>query len=482
MESLKDKTAKGLLWGGMNNFIQQFLGMAFGIILGRLLSPHDYGMVAEISIFALLGGALQDSGFKSALANQKEVSDNDYNSVFWFNIIVGVCIYTILFFCAPLIASYYHDEALIPLCRYVFLGFVISGLGTAQSAYLFRNLKVKQQAKSSIVATWVSCLVGVGMAWAGCGYWSLATQGLVFIATYTLLLWHYSPWRPSLHIDFAPVKRMFPFSIKLLLTTMLTHVNNNIMNILLGRFFSSKAVGNYNQAFQWNSKAIYTIQGMMNQVAQPVFTETSNDSRRQLHILRKMIRFTAFISFPLLFGFALVSREFIIITITEKWLISAYYLRILCICGGFLPIVILLSNLIISKGRSDIYLWCTVALAALQLSTMLLIHGYGIEKMIIAYVVLNIVWVFVWHHFTGNLSGYKLLMFIKDIMPFCITAATIMTATYFATATITNLWLLLFSRIIIAALLYYFVMRLARVKILDDCITFAKSCFNNIHK
>ena len=269
MESLKEKTAKGILWGGMNNFIQQALGLCFGIMMGRLLSPDDYGMIAMITIFQQIAITLQNSGFTVALTNIKQPGHREYNSVFWFNVIVGTAMYALLFFCAPLIADYYHTDKLVPLCRYAFLNILFASFATAQSAYLFKNLMVKQQAKAGMTAVLCSNIVGVSMAFSGMGYWSLATQGLVFVGVNTVLLWRCSPWRPSLRIDFGPVRRMFRFSVKVLATGILNNVNSNVLNILLGRYFSPYATGCYNQAYQWDNKCYYLVQGTVQQVTQP---------------------------------------------------------------------------------------------------------------------------------------------------------------------------------------------------------------------
>ena len=370
-QSLKERTAKGLFWGGLNNGFQQLLGLIFGIILGRLLSPSEYGMVGMISIFTLIGTALQNSGFRNAIANLKHPTHNDYNAVFWFNIIVGCSIYVILYFCAPLIALFFHNEELIPLCRYAFLSIIFSSLGTAQSAYLFRNLQVKEQAKAGMTAVIISNIVGVTMAWKGFSYWALATQTLVYILLNSLLLWYYSSWRPTFHVDFTPLKEMFKFSCKILATTILTHINNSVLNILLGRLYTPKEVGNYSQANIWSSKCYYLLQGMVDQVAQPLFTVVTEERERQLHILRKLVRFIAFLSFPMLFGLSLVSHEFILVTIQEKWLVSADYLQILCIGGAFIPIYTVFSNLIISKGKSGTYLLITLALCVCQIQSFL---------------------------------------------------------------------------------------------------------------
>lgn len=191
-DTLKEKTAKGLFWGGFSSGAQQLIGLLAGIVLGRILSPSDYGMIAMITIFSVIATELQNSGFKVALSNLPSPTHQDYNSVFWFNILVSFCLYLLLFFTAPLIAEYYHTPDLVPLCRYAFLGCIFSSFGMAQSAYLFKNLRTKQQAKSIITAMVISNGVGITMALMGFTYWSLATQSNLYILCCTLMYWYYS--------------------------------------------------------------------------------------------------------------------------------------------------------------------------------------------------------------------------------------------------------------------------------------------------
>lgn len=472
-ETLKEKTAKGLFWGGLNSLTQQVIGVIFAIILGRLLDNADFGMMAMIGVFSLIATTLQNSGFPTALANMKEPRDEDYNSVFWFNIIVGFSAYTVLFFCAPLIADYYNEPRLIPLCRYAFLSILIASFGTAQNAFLFKNLRAKQQAKAAMVAVLISSSTGVACAFAGLAYWSLATQGLVYVSINTLMAWHYSPWRPSLkNITFEPAKRMFRFSFKILLSNITNIINNNILNFLLGHYFTARDTGNYNQAYQWNSKCFSLVQSMVNQVAQPVLVDLQNEGERQLNAFRKMMRFAAFLSFPLLLGFGLVAKEFIVLTVGPKWIVSVGYVQILCFAGATMPLSTLLSNMVISKGKSNLYLYCILGLGIIQIASMLLLWPYGIKNMVIAYTLINIMWVFVWLFFVKRLTSYGLWFFIKDTTPFALAAFAVMTATHFATASIHTLWLLLICRIAMAMLLYYAVMRMARVQILAECQQF----------
>ena len=491
MDNLKEKTAKGLFWGGMNNGIQQLLGLVFGIILGRLLDPSDYGMTAMLAVFSVIANELQSSGFKTGLINLKSPTHDDYNAVFWFNILAGAAIYACLWMAAPLIADYYHQPKLIPLSRYVFLGFVFSSFGMAQSAYLTKQMQIKQIAQCGMTATLVSSLVSVTLAALGFGYWALATQYLLYIAVNTLLLWYFSPWRPSLftlHSSlFTPLKKLFPFSVRIMLSAIFTQLNNNIMNLLLGRYYGESNTGHYNQAYQWSSKCFLLVGNMLKQVDQTVLVGLHDERERQLAVLRKMVRFTAFISFPLLFGLGLVSHEFIVLAIGEKWAFSASLLPLLCLCGAFMPLSTLLTDSIISQHRSDIYLWNTLALGILQIVLMVSLWREGIYAMVIAYTLLNIGWMFVWHFFVSRLMHYRLLHFLKDILPFALVAATVMAITRWTTELIADgleltddtprQWVLLISRTAIAAMLYYAVMRLSGAVILKECIAFIKKLF-----
>ena len=332
MESLKEKT---------------------GIILGRLLDPSDYGMTAMLAVFSVIANELQSSGFKTGLINLKSPTHDDYNAVFWFNILAGIAIYAVLFFSAPLIADYYHQPKLIPLSRYVFLGFVFSSFGMAQSAYLTKQMQIKQIAQCGMTATLTSSIVSVILAALGFGYWALATQYLLYIAINTLLLWYFSPWRPTLftfHFSlFTPLRKIFPFSVRIMLSAIFTQLNNNIMNLLLGRYYGETNTGHYNQAYQWSSKCFLLVGNMLKQVDQTVLVGLRDERERQLAVLRKMVRFTAFISFPLLFGLGLVSHEFIVLAIGQKWAFSASLLPLLCLCGAFMPLSTLLTDSIISQ-------------------------------------------------------------------------------------------------------------------------------------
>lgn len=471
-DGLKEKTAKGLFWGGLSNGVQQLLNLIFGIFLARLLTPADYGMVGMLAIFSLIASTLQESGFTAALANKKEISHRDYNAVFWFSVLTGCTLYLLLFFASPLIASFYEIPELTPLARYSFLGFLISSFGVAQNAYLFRNLMVKQKSISLIVALLVSGCVGVTMAYFGFAYWGIATQSIVYIATINLCYLYFSPWRPTLNIDFTPLKGMFMFSSKLLLTNIFKHLNDHILTIILGKYYSDKDAGYFSQAHKWNYMGHSLISGMVNGVAQPVLVSTGDERERLQRVFRKMLRFTAFIAFPAMWGLALIVPELIPLAITDKWLPCVPILQILCIGGAFIPIITLYTNMIISRGRSDIYMFGTIAIGLIQMLVMWLLHPYGMQRMVVVYVILNSCWLLVWHYFVWREIKLSLLSALKDLLPFAAITAMVLFATYHLTAFIANAYLLMLSKIVVAALLYIGIMWLSGAKIFKESIQF----------
>ncbi|MBR4935595.1 MAG: oligosaccharide flippase family protein, partial [Bacteroidaceae bacterium] len=234
---IKEKTAKGFLWAAVNNGGQQLLNLIFGIFLARLLTPSDYGMVGMLSIFALIATSLQESGFMSALCRKKDITQADFNAVFWFNVLCASAVYALLFACAPLIAAFFKEPVLTPLARLSFLSFVISSFGTTPRAKLFRELKVKETAGITFTALAVSGITGITLAWNGFSYWGIALQNLTYCFCMSAGSWIVSGWRPSLNLNLRPLRGMIGFSSRLLLTNIFTHVNNNLFSVFFGRLY-----------------------------------------------------------------------------------------------------------------------------------------------------------------------------------------------------------------------------------------------------
>ena len=484
MDNLKEKTAKGLLWGALNSSTMQVLNLVFGIFLARKLTPHDYGIVGVLAIFSLIAGNLQSSGFTQGLTNIKQPTANDYNSVFWFNVSVSIVCYVVLFFCAPLIAWFFHSDELIPLSRFVFLGFLISSFGITRNAIMFKKIMARERAMTGFISLLISGGCGLVLAYNGLAYWSLAWQSVLFVLIQNICRYYYTRhlWRPSLRVDFTPIKKMFPFSVKILITTIINTINNNVLTFIFGNLFPMKTVGNFSQAMKWDTMAYTTISGTIEQVAQPILVEIANDKDRELRVFRKMMRFTAFLVFPCLFGLSLVAEEFILVTISAKWIDSVPLLQILCVGGAFMPFYTMYQHLVISAGRSDIYMWCNIGQIILQIAIILAFHSFGIVTMVIAYTAFTIAWLGVWHIFAKRLIGIGFLDIAKDIAPFMLASAGVMIITHYLTTSLlcgispylASPFVLLPLRVVIAAILYYCVMKAARVKIMDECINYIR--------
>ena len=472
IDNLKDKTAKGLLWGGVSNGIQQLLNLAFGIFLARLLTQADYGMVGLLTVFSSIASALQEGGFISALNRKKEVIHEDYNAVFWFNTSCSVFIYLLLYIAAPFVADFYNEPQLTPLARYLFLGFVISSLNIVPRAMMFRNLMVKEMNLITLAALTISGIVGVTLAANGFAYWGIATQTIVFVSMMTLFSYAFTRWHPSFHFSIQPIRDMIGFSSKLVVTNVFTIINQNLFANLIGKFYSISEVGYFTQANKWNQMGHTFVNSMLNGVAQPIFAKVDEDRERQLRVFRKLLRFTAFVSFPAMFGLSLVSQEIIVIAITEKWLSSAHILSVLCIWGAFVPINNLFAHLIITRGHSNVYMWNTIVQCLLLLIAVIGVYPYGFEWMLRTFVAINIGWLLVWWWFVRHEIGLHFVNLLQDLSPYLLLSAFLTLGCQYLLAGIDNVYVSLLLKVLLVGILYFAILWVAGSVILKESLGF----------
>ena len=471
-ETLKAKTAKGLLWGGFSNGLQQLLGLLFGVILARKLSQADYGLIGMLAIFSAIAACMQEGGFIAALNRKKEVTQRDYNAVFWMSILTSVGFYLLFFFTAPLIARFYGEPRLTALARYSFLSFLFVSFSIAPRAYIFKNMMVRQSSIVSLVSMALSGIVGIVMAYQGYAYWGLATQNIVFTLSVSILNFWFSGWRPTLHIDLRPIRELIGFSSRLIVTNILTAANTNLLSVLLGRFYSAPEVGDFTQANKWNTMGHSLITNTLYSIAQPVLTKVQNDPVRQKQVFRKLLRFTAFVSFPTMLCLSLVSEEFIVILITEKWLNSAHMLRVLCVAGAVMPISYLFSNLIISRGKSSVYMWCTLAQCLAQLVAVGLAVPWGIAVMVKAFVAISILWTLVWFYFARREIGLKAVEAALDVAPYALLSVAVVVVAWFATRQLTSVYASLVAKVVLTGVAYCTALWLLRSTIFKEVILF----------
>ena len=476
MDNLKEKTAKGLFWGALNNGTIQVLNVLIGIMLGRKLSPEEWAPIGMIAIFSAIAGNLQSSGFSTAIVNMKAPTSNDYNAVFWFNTLVSAIVYLVLFACAPWIAWFFEQPCLTDLSRFIFLAFFISSFGISTNAYMMKNMMQREMTIVSVTALVISGITAIILAFQGYSYWSLAWQQVINAFVLVVGRWVFVKWRPSFKVDFTPIRQTFRFSMNILITMIINTVNNHILTFVFGKLFTRtpQVVGNFFQAFKWDTMAYQTVGGTIEQVAQPVLVNLrdNEDESREVRVFRKMMRFTAFLAFPAMFGLSLVSEEFILATIGQKWIDCVPLLRVLCIGGAFMPFYSLYKNLIISQGRADLNMWLNISQIVLQFVLIFATYQQGILMVVYAYSILNVVWLLAWQFFAHRMIGLRLVHVLKDTLPFALISGAVMVASHFATMQFDNVYLLLTLRIVMAAVLYVGVMKLLRVKIMDECIKF----------
>ena len=457
-ETLKDKTAKGLFWGGISNGIQQLLNVLFGLILARILDANDYGMVGMLAIFTAIASTIQESGFTSALTNQKEIRHEDYNAVFWFSVLTGISFYIILFFCAPLIANFYDKPELVNLSRVVFLGFLVGGFGIASNAYLFKTLMTKERAKIDVASSLVSGIVGIILAINGYAYTGLAIQATVYVGIGSFLKLYYAPWHPTFQIDFLPLRKMFNFSSKLILTNIFTQINNNIFSVIIGKFYNPTQLGYYSQGLKWKNMGDLLIGGVINNIAQPVLVQVSGEIERQRKVFRKLVRFGAFISFPTMLGLAFIAKDFISILLGEKWLPSVPFLQVFCLWGAVAFLWLLYTNLLLSHNKSNVYLYGVVSIGLVQLVLIIFLLPLGIYQMVFGYIISYYIALLYWHYNCNKILKISLFVLIKDMFPYLLFSILSIMIAYLITNLFFNIYIVLILKILITASVYVFLL------------------------
>ena len=472
--SLKEKTARGLFWGGISNGTQQVLGVVFGVFLARILSADDYGLIGMLAIFTGIANAVINSGFTAALTNKPDASHRDYNAVFWFSFFVGLALYIILFLSAPLIAGFFKRPELTNLSRVLFISFFFSGLATPSYTILYKRLMVKQQALIDITALAASGVTGVTLAALGFAYWSIALQTVTYVTLSSCLRCIAARWRPTLQLDFSPLKEFFSFSFKIFLTHIFMQIQNNFFSVLIGKFYNAAQLGYYWQGYNWMLKGNQVITGMIGQVAQPVIVQVKDDRERQLNVFRKMIRFTAFISFPAFLGLAFIAKEFIVIAIGDRWLPSVPYLQLFCFWAIACCIGIVYIYLLLAHGKSGLYMKLNLITALLQLLVVVCMYPLGLFPMVIGYVAIYAAALLIWQYYAKKLIRFRFGDFIKDIFPYFIISSGCIAVARIATLSVENPYALLLLKVSITALLYIVLMKVSNAVIFRELISFLK--------
>lgn len=416
-DNLKQKTQKGLVWSFVERFSTQGIQFVFSVILARLLSPDDYGIIAMPLVFLSIAQCFIDSGFSGALIRKPDLTEDDLSTAFYFNIGVGTVCYLALFLASPLIADFYHTPVLADLLKVTALATLFNPLCAVQQAILTRKIDFRTQAVVSLSGAIVSGIVGLVMAYKGFGVWSLVCQQVGGNIIRTVLLWTMGRWVPKRRWSWESFRYLWGFGSKMLGSALLETTYNNIYPIVIGKFFSAGDLGNYTRAYQFASLPSSNVTGVLQRVTFPVLSTIQNEDDRLARNYRKILRLSAFLIFPMMLMLSAIADPLVRILLTDKWEGCIILLQIVCFSMMWYPIHAINLNLLTVKGRSDLFFRLEIAKKVVGVAIMCVTIPNGILWMVSGGIVGSMISLVINTYYTGKLIRVGYLEQMKDLLP-----------------------------------------------------------------
>ena len=417
MTSLKQKTIRGLSWSFTDAFARYGLTFFLSIILARLLSPADFGLVGMTTIFFAISRTLIDSGFGEALIRKTDASEIDLSSVFYLNIFLGFIFFIIIFFSAVPISKFLNEPRLTDLVRVISIGLVIGSFSSIQRTIITKRIDFKLQARISIISTTIAGIIAITLAYRSFGVWSLVISSLIGQSVTTLLLWWWNQWRPKWVFSYDSLKKLFSFSSKLLVSRLINDGFKNIYYLVIGKYFSATELGYYTRADRFQKLPSENLTSIVHRVTYPVLSSIQSDTNQLKAVYSKLIRSTMFISFVSLIGMAASAESMVVALIGEKWLPSVVYLQMLCFVGMFYPLHAMNLNMLNVLGRSDLFLKLEIIKKILIIPTIIFGVIWGIKIMIFGMMVNTLIATYLNSFWSGRKIGYSTTEQISDIIP-----------------------------------------------------------------
>lgn len=422
-EDLKKKTAKGVGWGFTENILGSGIFGLANIVLAHILTPEDFGIIGMTAIFLTLSNSLVDSGFANALTRKKEVSRSDLDTVFYFNLTVSTLLYVILYFAAPFIARFFHQDILVRVIRVLSLSLVINAFGIVQKILLYRRIDFKTQAWISLVSSLTAAAAAIVCAVKGAGLWSLVILQLVRMSISSILLWIVSRWHPGFSFSWASFREMFSFGSRLLLTSIMSTVWAEIYSMVIGKVYTPSILGLYSRAEKVKAMFTTNIGMVMQRVCYPVLSTVQDETGRQVQMYRKMFKTTVLLSFTAIFGLWAVAEPFMVTVFGQKWLPAVEYLRILCFSGLFLPLMLSCVNVINADGRSDLTLILEILKTSLGVIPVLFGIFISVKAMLWSMIATSAVLYVIHAAFVSKVIPYSVGRQFADMLPTLIVSA-----------------------------------------------------------
>ena len=460
---MKHKTVKGLGWSALDNAARYGMQFVIGIVLARLLSPDDYGLLGLVGIFTVVCTALVNGGFTTALIRKKDATDDDYNTVFICNFSMSLLLYAVIFVCAPLIAGFFNRDELIPLVRVSSLGLIIGALGMVQQTRLTKRIDFKTQTKITLVASALSGVVGIGMALAGFGVWALVAQQLTSHALSTIQLYIYNRWLPRLRFSAESFRDLFGFGWKMMVSILLDAVWKELTQVVVGKFYSPATLGQYTRAKHYAKLFSSNLTTVVERVTYPVLSSIQDDKQRMVSAYRRIIRTSMFITAVALFSLGAVSEPLIYCMIGPKWHEAATYLPFLCITFSLYPLHAINLNMLKVQGRSDLFLGLEVIKKIISLAPLFVGAFVGILPMLWVNIFVGIIAYFLNSHYSGRLLGYSSWMQLRDIAPSYTLAIAICLSVWFLKYLPMSYWIILPLQIVVGAVVFFTLCKLFKM-------------------
>ena len=456
-QSLKDKTIKGVAWSGIDNVAQFGVSFIVSIVLARLLSPDDYGLIGIIAIFTNVCNALIDGGFGTAIIRTKNASEEDYNTAFIVNLGVSIVLYIGVFLSAPYIADFFHREELTSLTRWSTLSMIIGALAIVQRTRLTKRIDFKSQTKVTIISVSISGIIGILLAILGFGVWSLVAQGLIAQSLRTSLLCLYNKWMPRFLFSRESFSRLFGFGWKIVLSTLLDTVWKELYQVVVGRFYSPAALGQYTRSKQFSTLFSSNLTSVIQRVTYPVLSDIQDDKERMVSSYRRIIKVTMFVTAVCMFFLGAVSEPLLYCLIGPKWHEAAIYLPLICISGSLYPLHAINLNMLAVQGRSDLCLGIEVIKKIIGIAPLYVCICWGIMPMLYVNLVTGVIAFFLNSYYSGRLIGYSSLMQLKDIAPSYCIAAIVSVIVYIMNFLPITYWVILPLQILLGIILLFII-------------------------
>jgi O-antigen/teichoic acid export membrane protein len=416
-ETLRSKSKKAFAWSAVENILLQCITFVVMIFMSRRLTPADYGLVGMIAIFTAVSTSFVNSGFPMALIRKQDRTEKDLSSVFYFNIVVAVFLYLVLFCCAPFIADFYNEPRLIAIMRFSAICLIIGGLTSVQGAIYSAKLDFKTKAKSSVTATLVSSAVGLTMAYNGFGVWAILISSMTGEIVASVILWFYSNWRPKLVFSFKSIKELFSFGSKLLASGLLDTIYTNMYSLVIGRFFNASTLGYYSRAKGFAALPSSNLTGILQRVIYPMLCTIQDDDERLASVYRRLLRLSAFVIFPCMVGLSALANPLVVTLLNEQWSFSATLLQIVCFSMMWYPIHAINLNLLQVKGRSDLFFKLEIWKKILGVCVLVITIPMGIIAMCIGAVLSSLICLVINTYYTGKLINVGYFKQMRDLAP-----------------------------------------------------------------